>query len=121
MQTTLRPAATDSDVVRMGLMSMTIRLEAFTEPPPPISRDLPEPSDLGYLRSYRITHDKDWLQCTVGHLRVHIQYELQRVSRTYHPLGWEPPAPLSPDERQRRLSLIQRIIGSFELLAPSDA
>lgn len=117
--TTLRPAATDSDVIRMGLMSMTIRLEAFTEPPPPISWDSPEPSDLSYFRSYRITHDGDWLHCSVGHVRVHIQYEIHRVSRTYPPLGWEPPAPLSPDERQRRLALIQRIIGSFDLLAPS--
>ncbi len=99
-------------------MSLTIRIEQFAETPPPITGDLPEPTDLKTLRAYRIAHDSDWLTCIVGYARVHIQYEIQGVSGVYHAVDWEPPAALSPDERRRRLALVQRIIDSFDLFAP---
>ena len=99
-------------------MSVSIRVEQYAETPPPIFKDRPEPTDGGFFRSYCVADDSDWLSCVVGHVRVHIQYEIQGVSRAYHPLGWEPPAPLLPDELQRRLALVQRIIHSFDWLAP---
>ena len=40
----------------------------------------PDPTNVGSFRHYRISHDRDWLTCVVGHLRVHIQYEIQAVS-----------------------------------------
>jgi hypothetical protein len=100
-------------------VSVSIRIERYAEAPPPDRKGPPDPTDVGYFRRYRISHDADWLRCTVGHLRVNIQYEIQSVSGAYHSADWEPPAPLSLDERQERLRLVQRIIDSFELLAPS--
>jgi hypothetical protein len=97
-------------------MSVTIRIEQFNETPPPIFWDMPEPTDLGFLRTYRVIYDSDWLSGIVGHLRVHVQYGIQRVSRKYHPEGWQLPAPLSLGEQHRRRALVQRIINSFELL-----
>jgi len=99
-------------------MSVTIRIEQFAETPPPISGNRPELTDLNALRAYRIAHDADWLTCIVGQTRVHIEYGIQGVSHVYHAIDWEPPAPLSPDERRKRLALVQRIIDSFDLLAP---
>jgi hypothetical protein len=99
-------------------MSVTIRIEQFAKAPPPITRDHPEPTDLNALRAYRIAHDSDWLTCIVGYARIHIQYEIQGVAGAYHAMDWEPPAPLSPDERRGRLALVQRIIDSFDALAP---
>jgi hypothetical protein len=52
-----------------------------------------------------------------GHLRVHFQYDIQRLSHAYHAADWEPPALLSPGEVQERLVVVQRILDSFELLA----
>lgn len=99
-------------------MGVTIRIEQFDDTPPPIFGDIQEPTDLGFLRTHRVMHDSDWLTGIVDQLRVHIQYSIQSLSRKYHPEGWEPPAPLSPDEQHRRRALIQRIINSFDLLVP---
>jgi hypothetical protein len=100
-------------------LSVSIRIEQYAEAPPPVLKGPPDPTDVGYFRHYRVSHDTEWLRCAVGHLRVNIQYEIQAVSRAYHPADWKPPAPLSPDERQERLLLVQRLIDSFELLASS--
>ena len=98
-------------------LSVSIRIERYAEAPPPILKGSPDPTDVGYFRRYRISDDADWLTCAVGHLRVNITYEIQGVSRAYHPAGWEAPAPLSPDEQQQRLLVVQHIIDSLELLA----
>ena len=95
---------------------MTIRVEQFDETPPPIFGDIQEPTDLDFLHTYRVKHDSDWLTVVVGHLRIHVQYGIQSVSRKYHSEDWQPPAPLSSDEQHRRWALVQRIINSFELL-----
>jgi hypothetical protein len=96
-----------------------ISIERYAETPPPVLRGSADPTDVESLRRYRLSQDVDWRTCAVGHLRVHIQYEIQGLSPAYHPAGWEAPAPLSPDERQERLLVVQRIIDSFELLATS--
>lgn len=101
------------DVRRTGV---TIRIEQFDDTPPPIFGDIQEPTDLSFLRTHRVTYDSDWLTGIVGHVRVHVQYAIQRVSRKYHPEDWQPPAPLSSDEQHRRRALVQHIINSFELL-----
>jgi hypothetical protein len=98
-------------------MGVSIRIERFGETPPLIFRDFDEPTDASFLRAYPITEESNWLSCTSGNLRVHVQYQIAHLSNTYHPWGWEPPAPLSPAERQERLALVRRITASFELLA----
>lgn len=98
-------------------LSMSIGIERYAEVPPPVLTGPPDPTDVGYFRRYRLSHDADRLTCAVGHLRVHISYEIQGLSHAYHPAGWEPPAPLSSDERQERLLVVGRIIDAFELLA----
>lgn len=112
--TTLEPAANDNSSRRTW---MTIRIEQYAETPPPM-KGSQEPTDLQYLRTYRIIHGSDWLTCVVGHLRIHIEYQIQGISHphAYRPMGWEPPAPLSQDEQRRRLAIVQRIIASFALL-----
>lgn len=111
--TQLLPPPGDSDARHT---SVTIRIEEYAETPPPIARDHPELTTLSALRAYRVTHDTDWLICTVGNLRAHIEYEIQGVSGAYHPAGWELPPALSTGERHRRLALVQHIIVSLDLL-----
>jgi hypothetical protein len=112
--TTLR-APSDGDEERY--LWVSIRIDQYAEAPPPFLKGSPEPADVEYFRRYRIAQDGDWLMCLVGHWRVHISYEIQAVSGAYHSVGWEPPAPLSPEERQERLFVVQRTIESFELLS----
>lgn len=83
----------------------------------PITWDTIEPNSFNALQTYRMTHDSDWLSCTVGHMRLHFQCQTQQVSRAYPPLGWEAPLPLLQDELRRRLMLVQRIFDSLKLLA----
>lgn len=111
--TELHPPFEDENTWGMGV---TIRIEQFDDAPPPIFREILEPTDLGFLRTHHVMHDGDWLTVVVGHLRVHVRYAIQSLSRKYHPDGWDPPAPLSSDEQHRRRALVQRIINSFELL-----
>jgi hypothetical protein len=114
--THLFPPASGQDT---RLMSVSIRIERYTAIPPPITKDVVEPTGLDFLHIYRVVHGADWLSCIVGSLRIQIQYEIQGISRAYHDEDWEPPPPLSPGERHERLALIQRIIDSFELLTPA--
>jgi len=97
--------------------SVTIRIEQFDGTLPPIFGDIPEPTDVSFLRTRRATHDSDWLTCILGHARIHIQYAIQHMSHAYHHEDWQPPASLSPDEQHRRRAFVQRIINSFDLLA----
>lgn len=114
--THMAPLLTDSNA---RLMSVVIRVEQFTEVPPPITWDTIEPNSFNALQTYRMTHDSDWLSCTVGHMRLHFQCQTQQVSRAYPPLGWEAPLPLLQDELRRRLMLVQRIFDSLKPLAPA--
>jgi hypothetical protein len=114
--TQLHPPVGDENTRHMG---MAIRVEQFDDTPPPIFGDIQEPTDLDFLRTYRVIHDSDWLSGIEGHLRVHVQYLIQGVSHKYHSEGWEPPAPLSLGEQHRRWALVQRIINSFDLLVSS--
>lgn len=111
--TQLQPSDGDEDA---RYMSVTIRVEQFDDTPPPIFGDIPEPTNLDFLRAYRVMYDSDWLAGTVGYMRVHVEYVIQSVSRKYHREGWEAPAPLSLDEQHRRWARVQRIINSFDLL-----
>ncbi|MGZ3675538.1 MAG: hypothetical protein ACXVCO_14630 [Ktedonobacterales bacterium] len=115
--TRLTPAVDDIDIDTRRI-GMTIRIDQYAETPPSI-KGLQDPTDLAYIRTYRVVHDGGWLVVTVGHLRIDIQYQIQHMSHAYRPMGWEPPAPLSPDEQHKRLALIQRIIASFDLLTRS--
>jgi hypothetical protein len=110
------PLLTDSDARPMSVM---IRVEQFTEIPPPITWNTIEPNSFDALQTYRMTHDSDWLSCTVGHMRLHFEYQIHRVSRAYPPPGWEAPFALSQDELRGRLMLVQRIFDSLKLLAPA--
>lgn len=112
--TTLQPPGDQNGEHQLWV---TIRVEQYGETPPPITKDFPEPTSLRFLRAYRVAPDAEWLTCVVGHVRVQFQYAIQGVATAYVPAGRTSPAALSPEERERRLALVQHIIDSFDLFA----